>query len=510
MHRSLASVYAFKSEIDSWQQSKRAPAATTISTRARSTVSELVENERESIAVLPFDHLGPSTENEYIADGLTEEVIAALSKVRTLRVISRTSTMALKETRKDARTIGGDLGVHFLLEGTVRSDQSRIRISVRLIDPATDDGVWSETYQGTIDEVFEIQEQIARKIVVALELHLSPEEDRRLASRSTDNVVVWRCVLQARQEALRWRDDSIRRAIEILHNGSDVVGPHADLFAAMSWAHLQYREAGIDLGEGPLDQAERYAARLFELDRLSPVGLGLRGWIHYSRGNVQEAVRDLVVSVAADSNQPDTLGLLSNCYLISGRVTHAQPFIERLLSIDPLTPLNRCLPGWANALEGDFAGAIEPYREMFEMDPGNPMARLFYTWVLSANGNEAEVQALISGFSPELLSSLPGRIAVFFADALTGKQATGWPELSPWTQKLAEANDIFPRFLGQAYALAGDADHAVHWISVAVDRGFINHPFLARHDPFLSRLTGHKPYADLLDRVHRRWESFEP
>ncbi len=509
MHRSLASVYAFRSEIDAWQEARK-PSPTKGSSPVRAVVTELLETERESIAVLPFAYLGPEPEKGYIADGFTEEVIAALSKLRAVRVISRTSSMALKGTSKSARTIGRELTVQHLLEGSVRQDGSRIRISVRLIDPATDDRVWAETYEGTIEDVFAIQEQIARRIVTALELHLTPDEDRGLSDRSADNVIAWQCALQARQEALRWRGDSIDRAIQILLNGVAVVGHHADLYAALSWAHLQYREAAVDLGEAPLEKAENYARKLFELDAQSSIGRQLRGWIRYSRGQVQDAVRDLQAALESDWNQPDTLALLSNCYLISGRVSHARPFIDRLLAIDPLTPLNRCMPGWAHASEGNFAAAVGPYREMFEMDPGNPMARLFYTWILAANGKAREVRALVEGFPPELEASPPAQIAALFASALTDRSPKARIELSPWTEQLAETTDVFPRILGQACALAGDRERAVHWISIAVDRGFINYPFLAEHDPFLRKLARHPPYIELLELVRRRWQAFEP
>jgi hypothetical protein len=101
------------------------------------------------------------------------------------------------------------------------------------------------------------------------------------------------------------------------------------------------------------------------------------------------------------------------------------------------------------------------------------------------------------------------QVAALFASGLTGRRPRSPAELSPWTERLAEATDIFPRFLGQAYALVGDAERAVHWISMAVDRGFINYPFLARHDPFLRALDDHPPYARLLHRVRLRWEAFE-
>lgn len=510
MHRSLATVYAYKSEIDAWQRQGEPGAMTTRVREDGPSTAHTAAAEKESIAVLPFTFVGPEAEDEYIADGFTDEVIADLSKIRSLRVISRTSSIALKGTGKDARSIGRELRVRFLLEGTVRRDGSRVRVSVRLIDPASDDRVWAEKYIGDLEDIFAIQERIARKIVEALRLQLTAEEDQRLSNRPVDNVVAWQCVLQARQEALRWRRDSIDHAIQLLLNGVSIVGDHADLYAALGRTYLQYREAGVDLGDRPLEQAEFYAKKVFDLDASSSAGLQLQGWIYYSQGRIQDAVRHLKAALENDWSNSDTLALLCNCYLISGQGSAARPIIERLLSIDPLTPLNRCLPGWADVLEGRFDTAINSYREMFEMDPGNPMGRLFYVWILALTGRASEAQEIAAGFPSALADSPPAQIAVLFTSSAKGKGPRAAPELGPETERLAAVSDMFPRFLAQAYAMLGDADRAVHWLSAAVDRGFINYPFLARHDPFLRRLEKHPPYVELLRHVRHRWEAFEP
>lgn len=167
MHRSSGSVYAYRSEIDAWQRKGEGRSVIT-PTRRPGGAAPTAAAEQESIAVLPFSYVGAETENQYIADGLTDEVIADLSNIRSLRVVSRTSSMALKATGKDIRSIGRQLRVRFLLEGTVRRDGSRIRISVRLIDRTSDNRVWAEKYAGNLDDVFAIQEQISRKIVEAL------------------------------------------------------------------------------------------------------------------------------------------------------------------------------------------------------------------------------------------------------------------------------------------------------------------------------------------------------
>ena len=126
------------------------------------------------------------------------------------------------------------------------------------------------------------------------------------------------------------------------------------MYAALGVAYLQYREAGIDFGERPIVEAESCARKVFELEHASAAGLQLRGWINYSRARIQDAVRDLESALAIEANDADTLLLLSNCYLISGQVPAARRLIDRLVAVDPLTPLTRCMPAWAAILEGDF------------------------------------------------------------------------------------------------------------------------------------------------------------
>ena len=102
--------------------------------------------------------------------------------------------------------------------------------------------------------------------------------------------------------------------------------------------------------------------------------------------------------------------LLCNCYLISGYVSFARPLIDQLVAVDPLTPLTRCMPGFADLMEGNVASALGPYRQMFEMDPGNPMARLFYVPILAANGRMSEVREIVSTLPPEVKDTIPARL----------------------------------------------------------------------------------------------------
>ncbi|HEX6324515.1 MAG TPA: tetratricopeptide repeat protein [Vicinamibacterales bacterium] len=492
MHQALGSVYAYKSEVDAWRRSP-----------ARSRPGGSV-----SIVVLPFTNVSPDAENEYFADGLTDEVIADLSKAGAIRVISRTSSMALKGSGKDIRTIGRELGVDYVLEGTLRRAGSRLRVSARLIDARRDEPLWADKYDGVAEDVFDMQERLARAIVDALQVRLTADERRRLSERPIPNLHAYECYLQARYEALRWRRDAIDHAIQLLQNGLAEIGENVQLEAALGRAWLQYREAGIDFSDRPLAQAEASARAVTALDPGAAPGLQLQGWLHYSQGRIQEAVRALNAARAIEPNDADTLALVSNCYLISGRVAAARPLIAQLLALDPLTPLTRCMPGYASLLEGRLDEALEPYRQMFEMDPGNPMARLFYVWVLALNNRHREMQDVVGTMPASVAETVAARVARFLAGAAAGDPDAA-AALSPGVDAAARATELFPRFLAHGYAMAGDADRAVDWLATAADRGFINYPFLAEHDPLLRPLRGSAKFDGLLDQIRRRWQAFE-
>lgn len=500
MHKSQGSVYAYPAELDAWlHRGER-----------QSVAADTPRNdERTSIAVLPFDFIGANADSAYLSDGFTDEVIADLSKIRTLRVTSRTSSMALKGSKQSAKKIAQALGVGLLLEGSVQNQADSLRISVRLIDPDSEDALWTEKYRGALSDVFTIQERIARDVAAQLKLTLSRDDEQRLISRDVDNVDAWLLAAQAKQESYRWRADSIARAVQLLQKAVELAGERPALLSALGRAWLCYREAGVDLGPGPIEQATACAERISAVDPGSAAGLHLSGWIHYAQNDIRNAVRELNAAIAADMNDVDSLTLLVNCYLISGRVSLARSMMGRVMQLDPLTPVARCLPGWADSLEGHFDAAVGPYREMFDMDPGNPIARLFLVWALVSAGHNDEALALIDGYSEETRNSLPGQVAQIFAVGLRGGELPGGSGLSMDAEAMANTSDVIPRLLSQAYALCGQNGLAIVWLGRAVERGFINYPYMANHDPLWAPIRDEPGFQAILRDVRQRWEQFD-
>ena len=144
------------------------------------------------------------------------------------------------------------------------------------------------------------------------------------------------------------------------------------------------------------------------------------------------------------------------------------------------------------------------------MDPDNPMALLFYTFILASNGMTEEVSRVIDAFSSTAKRTLPGQMALALHFASEGEAQNAADAMTPELQAMASASDdLFPRFLGQGYAMIDRKEEAVHWLTMAADRGFINYPFLATHDPLLQNLRGDEGFEQLLEVVKHRWETFE-
>lgn len=515
MHQSQASVFAFRKELDDWRESRaRAPANHKGGDAAdkphnlpasRSSKPGDVDD-TAAIAVLPFSFAGPDPTQAWVADGLTEEMIAGFSRLAKLRVTSRTSSATLKGSDRDSRSIAALLGVGYLLEGGVIGDGNRLRINVRLIDAQRDDHLWSRHFAGDMEQVFDIQERIARAVVAALQLRLAPSEAVAFAQPAVDNIAAWRRIILARQAALRWRPDALEQARTLLSEALELTGDNAVICATMGRVLLNYQEAGIPTDEDLFSEAEAWAERARAADANHPETRILNGWLAHASGDLGCAIEELEAALQADWDHPDALSLLAYCLMRTGQTQRARPVIEHLLAVDPLTPLTRCMPGFIDALEGRFAAAVGPYQDMLERDPGNPVARLFNVWVLLAAGHDDEAIAVASGFEGPRAESTAALLARALIDAHLGTL-----EDLPLPQPVAEAvhgSEMHARHLAEAWALAGVPERAARWLDRAVDLGFVNWPYLAKHSPFLRPLAEHEALQPVLEKAKTRFLAF--
>jgi adenylate cyclase len=195
-------------------------------------VAEIKSIER-SIIVLPFVNMSNDPEQEYFSDGLTEELISNLSRLKDMRVISRTTSMQYKSTKKDIKTIGRENDVNYITEGSVRKHGSNLRITAQFIDANKDIHLWAETFRGTIDDIFDIQEMVSEKIVEALRIQLTREEQNMLEKRYTDDTEAYQLYLKGRHFWKKRNEDGLKSAIWHFEKALD-----KDPDYALAWAGL--------------------------------------------------------------------------------------------------------------------------------------------------------------------------------------------------------------------------------------------------------------------------------
>jgi eukaryotic-like serine/threonine-protein kinase len=459
-----------------------------------------------SIVVLPFENLSPDPDNAFFADGLTEEIITDLSKVRAITVISRTSAALLVGCGKPIPEIARQVNVRYVLRGSVRRAGNQLRITTQLIEAATDSPVWAERYAGTLDDVFDIQEKVSRTITDALKVALTPEEQRRMAERPVADPAAYDCYLRARHAMWSFDDVSILRAIEWVKQAIDVVGENELLYATLGMAYCHCARAGIEPAAS-LEKAEVCAAKLDARECRSSSVWYLRAKINGHTHSLQAAVRDFRKVLEQDPNHADALTELVYALLSAGRVVAARPVLARLLRVDPLTAVNHSLAGWADAIDLRFDEALKHYQRAWELAPGNPLCRLLYGYALALVGRGDECLSVYDSLASDAPATTIGRMARLLGGAMRGDRALVM-DVAPTLEDAARFEDFFAHRLAEAYALVGRKDKALLWLEHAHSIGSSYYQMLSACW-YLASLRNDPRFIDLMERMRRYSESFE-
>jgi serine/threonine protein kinase/Flp pilus assembly protein TadD len=241
-----------------------------------------------AIAVLPFSTIGGDKDNEYFGDGLTDELIVNLSQLKDFDVISRTNSMQYKNTSKDIKTIGKELGIRYLLEGSVRKFQDNLRITVQFIDVENGRQLWAESFKGKMEDVFDIQEKVSKQVVDALMIKLSPNEKVILTKRSTVNAEAFDCYLRAREFLYRRTKSSLQFAIHLFQKAIELDTRYAAAYAGLgeSYATLHY---DYDTKEIWVEKAIESSLKALMYDSTVAEAYAALAMAYFSKKSIQEA-----------------------------------------------------------------------------------------------------------------------------------------------------------------------------------------------------------------------------
>ena len=294
--------------------------------------AEASESSRRSIAVLPFTNMSADADNEFFTDGITEEIINALTKVRALDVASRTSAFAFKGSKDEIGTIGRKLKVHTVLEGSVRKAGSRLRISTQLIDVATSFQLWSERYDREMEDVFEIQDEIATSIVNALKVVLTEKEEKAMKKVPTQSVRAYEYYLRGRQLFHQRTANSLDAAEELYRRAIALDPDYALAFAGLAdCSCFRFFEQGG--GEEALAQAESASRRALKLDPELAEAHASRGLALTYQRRFDEAVEEFERAIDLDSTLYEGPWYYARSLQTQGKLEEAVNYYERAAAL---------------------------------------------------------------------------------------------------------------------------------------------------------------------------------
>ena len=374
--------------------------------------------DKPSIAVLPFESLSAEPDQAYLADGIVEAITAALSRIRSFFVIARNTAFTYKGRATNVRDIGSELGVAYLLEGSVQKAGNRIRITVQLIETEGGAHVWSAHYDGTIDDIFDLQDRITEQVAGALQPSIRIAEIERSRRKRPQDLGAYDYAMRAMPHVWALEKEESTKALELLDKALAIDPEYPLALSLAGWCHAQrsvYNWADDIAGSQAL--ARTLAERAAELSGDDPLILAVLGAVHTFVHNLGTARVLLERALALDPNAAwawSRLGWVEN---YSDRPERALEDFERALRLSPLDPMNfNNYVGMASAHEvaQDYDKAVALYRRALEE---RPHAMWIYRHLASSLSGAGRMEEAKEAYA-EMMRSYPGLTVSKYKEAM--------------------------------------------------------------------------------------------
>jgi adenylate cyclase len=375
--------------------------------------------DKPSIAVLPFQNISADPEQEYFADGITEDIITALSRVPDLIVIARNSTFVYKGQAVDVRQVGQELGVRHVLEGSIRKNGDRLRITAQLVDTISGDHIWAERYDRKLDDIFDIQDEIAHSIVVQLHLKLVTGEYTSLWSTGTSSIEAWELVIRSRPLVESHVRDDAQAGKHLLERALELDKNYSAAWVFLGWI---YWEESIwkwcSDPEKSMQLAFEAAQKALSADVRFPDGYSLLGNIFMVRGDSIRAIAMCEKAVELAPGDSGQAAFLSNVLIDSDRVKEGIQKMQRAIRLCPFPPSWYLLVlGIGFHLDADNEAAISTLEQAVKREPDSHIPRLWVASTLVEMGRLDEARAI----TEEIKAIEPTFSAVSWAQSFKSK-----------------------------------------------------------------------------------------
>ncbi|MDH2386440.1 adenylate/guanylate cyclase domain-containing protein [Bradyrhizobium sp. CER78] len=371
-------------------------------------LSPLPLPDKPSIAVLPFQNMSGDPEQEYFADGVVEEIITALSRFRELFVIARNSTFTYKGKAADVKRVGHELGVRYVLEGSVRKAGNKLRITAQLIDAPTGAHIWADRFDGILEDIFELQDAVTGRVAASIAPSVQQAEIARAQRKPVENLCAYDLYLRGLANVHEWTRDGNERALSLFNKATEMDPGFATAYAGAAWcyvwrkanawaprrdfrpaeaARLAHRAVELDRGDsvaltwggyalafvcGDLEAGASHIDRALILNPNSVSASGCRGWVAAYQGDVQLALDHFAKAMRMSPLDPLLFALyggIALAHFLAEKYDDAADWAERAWRLQPRYHAALRIAAASNALRGDGEAAARAVTELRALDP---------------------------------------------------------------------------------------------------------------------------------------------
>jgi TolB-like protein/Tfp pilus assembly protein PilF len=462
-----------------------------------------------SLAVLPLQNLSADPQQEYFVDGMTEALITDLAKIKTMKVISRTSVMPYKNTKKSMREIASKLQADAVIEGSVMRSADRVRITVQLIDASSDRHLWAESYERDLKNIFALQGEVAEAIAEQVRAVVTPQEHARLVKKHPVDPEVYELYLKGRHIMNRGGLEDVQKAIEYFQSGLAKDPNNALIYTGLADAYIHKMS---DVHESPVEatiKARDAATKALELDEsLAEAHTSLASIKLFYDWNWNGAEIELKRAMELNPGYSLAYRVYGAYLTIIGRHPQAIPYFEKARRLDPLYERNYMSEGYSDFMAHQYDEAIEQYRKGLDIQP-DPMTyfglvlavaqKQDYTTAIS----EAEKATKLNN-SPLLLTSLASAYAMagrrMDSNRILRQLEEIWSHQGrapAWHGTVSPY--VCPYEVAGVYAQLRDRDRAFAWLDKAYQSRSCM--YWLRQDPRLDSLHSDPRFQDLLTKM---------
>ncbi|MBO6584734.1 MAG: tetratricopeptide repeat protein [Gracilimonas sp.] len=468
----------------------------------QSYIEELTGSSQKSIAVLPFTNFSSEADNEYFSDGITEEIINTLTKVKDLRVASRTSVFAYKSVTKDVRDIGKELNVATLLEGSVRKAGNRIRVTAQLIN--ADDGfhIWSENFDGEMKDIFSVQDEIALKIVTRLEDSFTEQEKDRLYESSTQNIDAYNYYLQGLFYWNKRSPEAVKKAITYFEKAIRECNTYTNAYSYLANCYTYLGTIGHMPGEKAFTKAEKNALKAIEINNSRADSYIALGFVNlFFKWDFYTAESNFRKAITMEPNSSEARQALSFYNRIVGRFDKMLQQAEAAAKIDPLSLPALLELGRSHWVVGNYEKALNSFNEALDLDPLFRAALEGRALVYMSQKKYDKALRAAKKYIDLIDSKYKGGSQLACIYALMGdkKRTEESIELIKKREK-DQPNQNLTLDYAMVYAALGDKDRAFKYLNKAYKQK-LGSLLLIQTLPVIKNLKGDPRFEDLVHKI---------